>query len=231
MIGRMIALRDARPTAAARAGQVALFAAALVVLLPLRLVAGLVPGLSAQAVSGSIWAGHLRDAAFGPFALGDLDARLDPLRLLLGRVEVNLAGEGMAARLGHSGVADATGTVRTNAGLGTLPVEAVTFEGFSALFRDGACDKVQGRITVTVALSGASSLALSGEPRCAGAGLLLPLRGPGGMERLDIRIAGDGRWRADLSVAGLSAEAAAPLRAAGFSARPDGLGLTTGGRF
>ncbi len=231
MIGRLIALRDARAPAGARAGLIALFVVALVVLLPLRLVAGLVPGLSAQGVQGPVWSGRLRDAAYGPLALGDVDAGLAPLSLLLGRVEVDLQGERLVVRMSRRGVKDVHGTASVRAGLGTLPAEGVTFERFGATFRDGACDEAHGRVGLALALPGASSLMVSGEARCAGNALLLPLRGPGGMERLDVRIGGDGRWRADLVIAGLSPEAAAPLRAAGFAARPDGLGLRTGGQF
>lgn len=231
MIGRLIALRDARAPAGARAGLVALFVLALVVLLPLRLGAGQVPGLSARAASGSIWSGRLRDATYGPLVLGDIDAALAPLPLLLGRAEVVVQGGDFAARLSRHGVNDATGTLPFRAGLGALPVEAVTFDHGTAVFRDGACERAQGRVGLTLAIPGASSLVLSGEARCAGAALLLPLRGPGGVERLDLRVQGDGRWRADLVLAGLSPEAAAPLRAAGFAARPDGLGIRTGGQF
>lgn len=231
MIGRLIALRDARAPAGGRVGLAALFLLALLALLPLRLAAGQVPGLSARAASGSIWSGHLRNAAYGPLLLGDVDAALATLPLLLGRAEVVVQGGDFAARLSRHGVHDATGTLPLRAGLGTLPLEAVTLDHTTATFRDGTCDTAQGRVGMTLALPGASPLVLSGEARCAGAALLLPLRGPGGMERLDLRMTGDGRWRADLVLSDLSPEAAAPLRAAGFAARPGGLGLRTGGQF
>lgn len=231
MIGRLIALRDARAPARGRAGLAALFLLALVALLPLRVGAGQMPGLSAREASGTIWAGRLHAAAYGPLVLGDVDARVSALPLLLGRAEVVLQGEGFVARLSRHGVDDATGTLPVGADLGALPVEAMTFEHFAAAFRDGDCDAAQGRVGLTLAMPGAAPLVLSGEARCAGAALLLPLRGPGGMERLDLRLTGDGRWRADLVLSGLSSEAAAPLRAAGLAARPDGLVLRTGGRF
>ncbi|MCH7629547.1 MAG: type II secretion system protein N [Proteobacteria bacterium] len=231
MIGRLIALRDARAPMGAKAGLIVLFVVALVALLPLWVVAGRVEGLSAQAAQGSVWAGRLQDAAYGPLALGDLDARLAPLPLLLGRAEVALRGEGFAARLSRAGVREASGMLPLRGGLGALPVESAAFDHVTAVFRDGACDAALGRVGLTLAIPGVSSLVLSGEARCAGAVLLLPLRGPGGMERLDLRVQGDGRWRADLVLSGLSPEAAAPLRAAGLAARPDGLVLRTGGRF
>jgi general secretion pathway protein N len=59
---------------------------------------------------------------------------------------------------------------------------------------------------------------MSGPVRCAEADLQLALAGQTGMERLDLRIAADGRWRIDLLVRPSEPAAAARLAAAGFTA-------------
>ena len=50
------------------------------------------------------------------------------------------------------------------------------------------------------------------------------------MERLFLRLEPDGRWRADLVLAGLPVEVTAPLLEMGFSGRPGGIGIAASGR-
>ncbi|QHL90855.1 type II secretion system protein GspN [Sphingomonas changnyeongensis] len=69
------------------------FVVALIALMPLRVVLGLMPPvLAARAATGSLWSGRLVDARIGPLMLGDVQAGLDPLALLTGRVRLGLAG-------------------------------------------------------------------------------------------------------------------------------------------
>jgi hypothetical protein len=89
------------------------FAAALLALLPLRLVAGWVgldeTGLSAREVRGSVWSGRLSETRIAGLLLGDLHAGLEPLPLLVGRVRV-------AVRLSGGGRYRAELLVRADAG-------------------------------------------------------------------------------------------------------------------
>jgi general secretion pathway protein N len=235
--GRWIFLRDGRWPRAARIGVPALFVMALVVLFPLRIAVGGISGLTARAAHGTIWSGTLRDASLGPFALGSIDAGLAPLPLVVGRREVRLsrlaeAGvEPFAADLWSGGVAHATGKLALARGLGPLPIDSITFNDFGVTMTDGTCTSAQGKIAVSLPVPGAGTIPLSGSPRCDGRALLLPLRGPGGMERLDLRVTANGSWRADLLLAGVSADMAAPLVAMGFTARPGGFGIGTNGKF
>ena len=62
--------------------------------LPLRLAVGWA-GLegsrfSAKTISGTVWNGRIEGAQLGPFPLGDLDAGLQVLPLLTGRVLMDL---------------------------------------------------------------------------------------------------------------------------------------------
>ena len=74
----------------------AFFVAALIAFLPLRLALGWFglaeQGMTAREVTGSIWAGELREATFGRIALGDLSAGVAPVPLLVGRARVDLNG-------------------------------------------------------------------------------------------------------------------------------------------
>nr|MDP8995143.1 type II secretion system protein N [Pseudomonadota bacterium] len=67
--------------------------------------------------------------------------------------------------------------------------------------------------------------AASGSARCDGAVLLLPLASPSGMEAVHIRLAADGRWRADLLVRPADETARAALAAAGFRPSRGGYSL------
>ena len=59
----------------------------------------------------------------------------------------------------------------------------------------------------------------------------LRMRGAQGMERLALKLGADGRWQADLALAGLPQETAEALKSSGFDTRPDGVGIVTGGTF
>jgi general secretion pathway protein N len=98
---------------------------------------------------------------------------------------------------------------------------------------DGACREAGGQVTLMLApfselMPGA--VALSGTARCHKGALYVPMTGPSGMERLFLRLEADGRWRADLVLAGLPVEISVPLIAAGFTAKPGGIGITATGR-
>ena len=71
---------------------VAAFAFAAVALIPLRVATSWIGGpLAAREATGSIWLGMLKEAQFGPVPLGDVQARLNVLPLLLGRARLSLS--------------------------------------------------------------------------------------------------------------------------------------------
>ena len=80
-----------------RALFLAMFALAMLAFLPMRLALGFAgldaQGFSAREVRGSLWSGRLVEARFGDIALGDLDAGVSPLALLIGRARIALQGE------------------------------------------------------------------------------------------------------------------------------------------
>ena len=230
-----------------RTGRPALFGAmlvvALLVLLPLRLVMGLLDaadtGFAARAATGSVWAGRLHDAQFGALALGDLDAHLSPWQLFAGRARVDLAGRGADALTGAIGVSrhtvgvdDVSGTLPAGVLFAPLPVTSVSLDDLSVRFRGDGCERADGRLRATLAgeLAGVPlGEALSGTVRCDGDALLVPLVSQAGSEAVTVRLSGNGRYTAVLSVRPSDPAAGQKLEAAGFSPGPGGETLSVAG--
>ena len=237
MIGRWLFLRGQRPSRNQAAGLAVLFVLALVSLFPLRLaLEG--RGLSARSVSGSVWSGRIEDLRVGPLPIGDVRAGLRPLSLHTGEPELAASREGFAARLSGSrgtiGVKRAQGSIVLREGLGGFPVSAIGFSDFRYALRGGKCAEAAGSLSVTlppVSPLMPQDFVLEGKARCDRGALYVPMTGPSGAEHLFLRIGGDGRWRADLTLTGLPPEVSAPLLEQGWSGRPGGIGLSAAGRF
>ncbi len=243
MIGRWIFVRERALTRRGWLALAGLTVASLFALLPMRLVLGWAApeNVTARSVEGSVWSGRIADLQVGPLPLGTVDAGLEPLPLLLGRAQFALSRQGDApfsatasAGGGDVRLSDANGSVALPGGLGGLPVTAISFGDFSARMDSGTCAVANGTLGVTLASSGPllpDAIALLGKARCDKGDLLVPMQGPGGMERLMLRIGGDGTWKADLILSGLPPEVSGPLLQGGFTARPGGVGFRTSGSF
>lgn len=220
---------------------------AAVLFLPLRLAAAWVgldaTGLTARQTSGTIWSGRFDQARFGGFDLGTLDAGLHPLPLLLGRARFAFERAQGGGPLPLSGsieigpgrrvVEGLSGTV-TAVGPQPLPIESVSFDQASVHFSDGQCRSASGRVQLMLAVRIAGidlRNGLSGEVRCEGRALLVPLAGQSGMERLNLTIEGNGRYQARFGIAATDPVTAAALSAAGFSATSEGWYRTMRGQF
>jgi len=237
-----------------RTGPAALFGAllllALLALVPLRLALGVAGadalGLSARRVNGSIWAGSLAEARVGALALGDVDARVSPGALLLGRLTVALDGAGTAEGAGRALHGRVTmrrhgfGIEGLSAGLAAgslfqpLPVTALDLDDVSVRFEDGACREAEGRVRATLG-AGPAGIALppqvAGAVRCEGAALLVPLTGQAGTEGVTLRVEGDGRYRAEFVLGAADPAAAERLGRLGFVPAGNGYRLVAEGRF
>ncbi|MEA3053087.1 MAG: ral secretion pathway protein [Sphingomonadales bacterium] len=189
----------------------------LVALLPLRIALdGLGfedKGLTAREAQGSVWLGALADARFGTLPLGDVATRLRALPLLAGRARLDLAqnGDGLQAGVTVSrhgfGIDDASGALEAP-GLAGLPPPALELGDLSVRFADGLCVHAEGLVKARFAgeLSGVPLTAgFSGEARCDGPALLLPLASQSRADRLDVRLFADGRYRVDASLRPLGA--------------------------
>ncbi|MGZ8347297.1 MAG: type II secretion system protein N [Allosphingosinicella sp.] len=210
------------------------FLFALVALLPMRLALdwlGLAErGLAARGATGSVWLGTLQEARIGPAALGDVEARLHLLPLLIGRARLSLASadaggiEGAVVASRHSfGLDDVTGRFRLGPLVSSLPVSSLDLEDFGAGFASGRCSRAEGRVRAALTLDVGGigfAPALGGQARCAGDALLLPLVSQAGSEQLNVHVFADGRYRLDLLVRSGDPVLRARLIAAGF--RPVG---------
>ena len=231
-------------------GPAALFGAfllaALLALLPLRLVLGVADagaaGLSARRVDGSIWAGSLSEARLGGLALGDLDARVSPWRLLLGQLSVALDGNGTARPL-HGrvtmrrhgfGVEELTAGLAAGSLFQPLPVTGLDLDAVSVRFEDGACREAEGRVRATLG-PGPAGIALppeiAGAVRCEGGALLVPLAGQAGAESVTLRVEGDGRYRAEFTLPAADPATVEQLTRLGFQPAGNGYRLVAEGRF
>jgi general secretion pathway protein N len=220
----------------------AMLAIMLIVFMPLRAALGWLAldeqGLSVRRVSGTIWGGTLRDAAYGDLSLGDLRTALAPLPLILGRARLGV--EGPSARGSLLVSRHLVGVDRFSAALATgrlfapLPVTAMDLDGLAVRFRDGRCEAASGRVRATLA-GGVAGVTLppsiAGDARCDAGALLLPLASQAGTESVALRIQGAGRYMADLSIRPADPLAGQRLEQLGFQARGNGYRLSVSGSF
>lgn len=225
----------------------AMFVVAMLALLPLRLALGWAglddQGFAAREVRGSVWSGRLSEARFGDLALGDLDARVSPLALLIGRARVALESRNGGAQAlsgtvelsrNRAGVIGATGPIEPGAAFAPLPVTALNMDEVSARFVDGACEAAEGRVRAEIAgtfLGATLPGAVSGTARCDGGALLLPLVSLAGTEGAALRLWADGRYRAELTLVPSDPAVATRLDTAGFVANGAARMLAIEGRF
>jgi general secretion pathway protein N len=182
-----------------------LFAVALLLFLPLRLVVG-GSGLAAREASGSVWSGSLKEARIGPAVLGDLNARVAPLPLLTGRMRIDLfrpsaAPDRLSGALvvsrNRRAVEGATGLVPIQALSGPLPLTSIELTDVTVRFSDGICDRAEGMVRANLAAGPAGTnlpASLGGTVRCDRGAALVPFVAGGTGGRIELRIFGDGRF-------------------------------------
>ncbi|MDM7958091.1 type II secretion system protein N [Blastomonas sp.] len=222
---------------------------ALVLLLPLRIVfdmSGLGSrGVSARSVEGSVWSGTIRDLRLGRLSLGDMDAGLSAGGLLRGETVLamtraaDIPGQPpLAFDLARSGdsiaMRGASGDIATADLFAPLPLRSVTLDGANIAFVGRRCSAASGAVRVNIeqSLFGITlQRGLTGTLRCDGDDLLIPLRGQSGLEQMDIRITGAGRYTADFTLGGLAGGAGAALSALGFRQQGDAMAIRINGRF
>ena len=169
-------------------------------------------GVAARSLRGPIWWGGAEELQIRGVQLGTVDVFLNPVQLLIGRVRIDIARRigapddiagAISVGLGHRGIDDVTGALALGAPLAPLPVSRVEFEDLTVHFAGGRCVKAEGRVRARVpALISGLALAngLSGEVRCAGDVVELPLASQSGQEQLNIRIAENGGYEATMRI-------------------------------
>ena len=221
---------------------VALGMLALIIVMPLRTIVG-GDGVVARKVDGIIWDGSIRDLRVGRLVLGDVNARLHLLPLLLARAQVSLSrGDAPFApgltgsvtrRIGGFSIDNLKVTLPVASLFAPLPVDSIELQDFSARFIAGRCADAGGNARLTVA-SGISGLDLSngllGKPRCDRGQLLIPLLSQSAMEHVDLRISADGVYTASIYLEGARAEQAAAIALVGFRPVAGGFRMVRKGR-
>lgn len=216
---------------------------AAIVFMPLRAV---LPGdgFSARKVDGIVWDGSIRDLRLGAMPLGDANARLHVLPLLLLRAQFSLSrGDApyvpglqgsVTRRLGGFSVEGVKATLPIGALVAPLPAENLELQDVSARFIAGRCADAGGnvRLTLSGGIPGIDvSNGLLGKPRCDRGQLLVPLRSQSAMEQVDIRFAADGGYEAVIFLEGDRTEQGAALALAGFRSVSGGYRMVRKGRF
>ncbi|WP_375420917.1 type II secretion system protein N [uncultured Sphingomonas sp.] len=222
----------------------AMMLVALLLFLPMRLAlawSGLdESGFAARAVTGSVWDGRIAEAQFGDLAIGDLDARLSPFALLVGRARLSLDGttrplNGVVTVTRHGFAIDhVTASLPTGRIFQPLPVGGLDLTDVTVEFADGSCVRAEGRVRATL-VGDASGVALppsvAGNARCEGGALLLPLASDAGRETVALRITGGGRYTAVFTLQPSDPATLERLAASGFVERAGGYQLAIEGSF
>lgn len=214
-----------------------------IVFMPLRAIVG-GEGVSARKVEGIIWDGSIRDLRIGRLPIGDVNARLHFLPLLLGRAQISLSrgdapfapgiNGSVTRRLGGVSVDNMKATLPVASLFEPLPAENIELQDFSVRFTAGRCAEASGNVRLTLAnsLPGLDlSNGLLAKPRCDRGQLLIPLLSQSAMEHVDIRVSGDGTYTATIFLEGDRTDQAAPLALAGFRPVAGGYRMVRKGRF
>lgn len=229
----------------------AIFALAVVVAsFPMRLALDMgdaaQAGLTARAVSGSIWSGHMAAAKWGALDLGNVDLALSPASLLRGTAAVtfrrvdHMAPDG----LGVSGVIftgtnkgwrDVNGRFDVGMRLGGLMISHMDMRDAAVRFNSlGQCAEAGGQVqaALTAPISGLTlPQGMSGTLRCVNGQAQMALTSQSGMEVLEAELSGQGAWKARFLVKQVAEPALVNgLLAMGFRAHGDAYLLSAAGQ-
>ncbi|WP_370176497.1 type II secretion system protein N [Sphingobium abikonense] len=206
----------------------------LLIFLPMRVALGLAGlerlGVSARAISGTVWNGRIDQLMLGNMPLGSVRAGLSPISLFLGRARFDIARQkglpddiagAITVGFGRIGVDDVTGAVPLGRTFTPLPVSSLIMEDVSGYFSGERCGRAEGRVRARLAgqFPGLNlSQGLSGVAACDGDALLLPLVSQSGLEKITLRLWRSGRYVADMRIETTDATLATTLGQAGFAA-------------
>ena len=226
--------RDRWIVGASAAAVMALMSLPLAFVLPMAVPAD--SGIAARSAEGSVWRGLLREVNIAGLPIGDTRVALRVLPLFVGEARLGFGAPALRGTLvassGSVGLLDATGTVDLAGRLRPLPLTRFNLDGVTTEFREERCTTARGRVRAEVAGDVGGLMlpgGLSGTVRCDGAYLVLPLVGQSGMERIDLRIAASGKWRADLSIRTTDPAIAGRLLSSGFASGPGGYTIRVSG--
>ncbi len=216
----------------------AVFTVALIASLPASMI-GLAlggTGVSYQKIEGTIWRGVVRNAGAQGIYIGDIDYRINPLRLLTGAAGAKLQFNGGAvdgdlnvtAGLGGLSVANSELTAQLSV-IKRYRLMGAPFSGRAVVSMDrlrltkNGCRRGEGALWTDALNAPAkqfdrSGVELQGPVRCEDNDLVLALAGVSDDGNLDIliRIKPDLRYDMTVTVAGAAPETRDTLKAFGF---------------
>jgi general secretion pathway protein N len=215
---------------------------ALLMLMPLGTAASAL-GVSARHSQGTILSGTLRDASLGRVKIGDINARLNLLPLFTGRFgftlergdSLMLPGVSGTVGSGMNGMyADALTAAFDGGGLVRgLEGSEIRFESTSFAFANGKCASASGGARLSLeqtALGSVMRSALSGKAECSEGDLFIPLLSQSTLERILVRVKGNGDFQATIMVLEPSPENMAALSLVGFTPVSGGMRLVRSGK-
>ena len=191
-------------------------------------------GLSAAAVSGSIWNGRLDDMRLKGIRFGAVAARLDPVSLLAATRRLRLdSREGHAVlALGRAQGVEGADAVIDIALLGLPVAGVVRLQDATVLFERGRCSVAKGRLIADIAQGAWKGPALQGELGCDGAIAVARLSGgnAGGEAEVTLSVDAAARYRLQTRVTGGDAGLRLALTIAGFTESESGMLRSDQGR-
>lgn len=213
------------------------FIAALVLIFPLRVALGMAGApIQASFVGGFVWGGRLVDARLGGLSLGNLQAGLSPLDLLLGRMRFWVNGRfdgALVSGLGGTGADVKALSLSLTRPIGGVMLTQVELSNARIRFSGKDCREASGRIQLVFApspLSAGQTPRYSGDLRCEGGAVAATLSSQSAMERLTVRIDRAGAYAATLTVRAQDQTMADLLRATGFREAANGFSMTARGK-
>lgn len=220
-----------------------LLALAMIIFMPLRTIMGS-ESMSARKVEGIIWDGSIRDLKIGRLPIGDVNARLHFLPLLIARAEISFSrgdapfapgvSGSVTRRVGGFSVNALNASVPVADLFAPLPADTIELQDFSAEFIAGRCAEASGsaRLMFASAVPGFElANGLLATPRCDRGQLFVPLVSQSAMERVDIRFSADGTYSTTIFLEGDRGAQTDALILAGFRPVAGGYRMARKGRF
>jgi general secretion pathway protein N len=238
-----------RPTRRLWLASAALFLLAAIAFMPLRWILGVAlsekGAISASGADGTIWSGSVFDVTMGNVQAGTFRVGFQPFGLLLGRLGFWFEQPSTAGIAGFRGsVARGFSSASAQALEGELPVAdllpgipsgKLKLENVSFTWSANKCSAASGNVRLEPDGALFNSLGLQlkmmGRIRCENGMLLVPLTSESAMEKLDLRIKGDGQYSATAYFQQPAAELAPLLSLAGFAPVAGGFRKVGKGRF
>jgi hypothetical protein len=176
-------------------------------------------------MTGTIWRGHLTDAAWNGTRLGDLDVELDPRALLTGKVRIDFVR--LASRVsGRFGVGEGVNRLENVNGVVAMPIQVSFADSVNIaliganLTVDNAGRCIDASGDVATVMTGVPLIGTTPELRgtlaCDQGWIRLPLTSVDDSIGLDVRVAANRQYRADISVRARALPVRLALAAAGF---------------